>query len=118
VLALAVAAIGLYGLMANAVVRRRREMGIRLALGAQTGSLGWLVMREAMLLSVGGIGLGLAGALLSSRVLHSVLYGVTATDAPTLSLAALVLLIVMVGAALPPTWRSLHADPLEALRVE
>ena len=117
-LALLVTAIGLYGVMAHAVTRRRRELGIRMALGARPDTLAWMVMREAILLSAGGIAVGLAGAAVAARVLRGLLYGVTATDPATLAIVPLVLLAVMIVAALPPTLRSLRADPLEALRTE
>jgi len=112
------AAIGLYGVMAHSVAARRRELGIRLALGAQPASLGWMVMREALVLCGGGLIAGLAGALAAARLVRGMLYGVGATDPVTFGAVCVLLAVVMIAAAIPATRRSLRADPLESLKLE
>ena len=86
--ALALAAVGLYGVLSYSVSRRQREMGIRLALGAQTSAVRALVVREGGLLAIAGVAVGLAGALAATRALGTLLFGVTARDPLTFALAA------------------------------
>jgi putative ABC transport system permease protein len=112
------AAVGLYGVMAYSVALRRREFGIRLALGAQPRSVGWLVMREALLVSAGGVAIGVAGALASARVVRGLLYGVQPDDPATFAAVAAGLTVVLLAAALAPARRSVRTDPLESLRAE
>jgi ABC-type antimicrobial peptide transport system permease subunit len=118
VLAALLAAIGLYGVMAYAVARRTREIGIRLALGAQPVSVLWLVLREALGLALIGMVIGLGGALLATRLISSLLFGLTPTDLPTIAIAALLMLAVAALAGYLPARRASRVDPLVALSHE
>lgn len=117
-LALLLSAIGIYGVMAYAVARRTGELGIRLALGAEPGDLLRMVLRESMLLVAIGAVLGLGAALSTMRVVSSMLYGLTASDPATISVAVAVLLTVALLAAWLPARRAAAVDPLVALRDE
>jgi ABC-type antimicrobial peptide transport system permease subunit len=120
VLAVVLASVGLYGLFAFAVVQRTREIGIRMAVGAQPGTVVWTVMREVLGLVVLGIAIGFPVALALARlVFHRVpglLYGVAPTDAPTVTAAALAMLIVTGLAGYLPARRASQVDPINALR--
>jgi predicted permease len=118
VLAALLAAIGLYGVMAYAVARRTREIGIRMALGAQPVSILWLVMRETLRLVGMGLIIGLSAALACTRVISRLLFGLTPTDPPTIAIAALLMLAVAVLAGYLPARRAARVDPLVALRHE
>jgi len=117
-LALALAAVGLYGVMAYAVSQRTREIGIRMALGAQRADVLRLILREGMTLVTIGAALGLVGAIALSRLLVSFLYGISATDAATLAATAAVLVIVAFIANFIPARRATRVDPIIALRYE
>ena len=118
VLALGLASIGLYGVMALSVTQRTRELGIRLALGAQRSAVMGLVMRQGATLVGIGLLIGLAGALASGKLLASLLFGVGGSDLPTLGVVA----VVLAGAALLACWlpalRATKVDPMVALRNE
>ena len=117
-LALFLAAFGVYGLLSYTVAQQRREIGVRMALGAQRGDILTLVVRQgAVLIAVGAV-VGLAAAAASSRVLESFLYGVTTDDRLTFVLAPLVLVAVAVFACWLPARRATRVDPMDALRVE
>jgi predicted permease len=116
--ALLLAALGLYGVMAYAVTRRTREIGIRLALGAQTASVRRLVMRETLLLALIGIAIGLPAALFSSRLTEGLLFELKPTDPLTITLATLLLLSIAALAGYLPARRATRVDPLIALRCE
>jgi len=117
-LATLLATIGLYGVMAFVVARRRKELGVRLALGAQPGRVIWLVMREVLLLFGIGLAIGIPTAILLSRYVASQLHGVEAGD-PFIAIATVVLLAaVSVVAGLIPAHRASRIDPILALRAE
>jgi putative ABC transport system permease protein len=115
-LALVVTAVGLAGVMGYAVSQRVREFGVRLALGAERGDLLVLVLGQGLWLVGVGIALGLGGALLLTRQLSGLLYGVAPTDIATFVVATLVLVGVGAGACLLPARRASRVDPLTALR--
>jgi putative ABC transport system permease protein len=117
-LALALAVIGIYGLTAYSVGRRRRELGVRMAMGSDRPSVVWLVMKEGMLLAVAGIALGLAAAPGLERLLGSFLYGVTALDARLLAILGAFVLVVALTACLLPAVRASRLDPAAALRAD
>jgi predicted permease len=117
-LALLLAAIGLYAVIAYFVVRRTREIGIRLALGAGRRSVLWLVMRDGVLLVGLGAAIGLAAALSLSRLVRSLLYGLQAHDPAAAAAGIVVLLAVAALAVLVPARRAMTIEPSEALRDE
>jgi putative ABC transport system permease protein len=117
-LALSLAAIGLYGLLAYSVVQRRQEIGVRLALGATAHEVRTLVLREALRLVLPGALLGLAAAAALRRLLASLLFGVEPLDLPTLAAVALGLCAVALVACLVPAASAAHTDPLTVLREE
>ena len=118
VLALGLAAVGLYGVMAYAVNRRTREIGIRLALGAQSRDVLRQALVEGMTVVMIGLALGLGGAVAATRLVKSVLYDVTATDPLSFAGAALLLAGVALLACWVPAWRAAKVDPMIALRRE
>ena len=117
-LALLLAAIGLYGLMAYDVTRRTREIGIRIALGAERDSVRWLVLRETLALAALGVAIGLPCALAASRLIASMLYGVSAKDPVTLTAVSALLVGVAALAGWIPARRATRVDPMVALRYE
>jgi len=116
--ALALASIGIYGVIAFAVGLRSREMGLRMALGASRANVVSLIVRQAMKTVALGLAVGLVGAVLLTRFLSSSLYGVEPTDATTLFLATIVLATVALGAVYWPARRATRVDPMLALRHE
>jgi putative ABC transport system permease protein len=118
IVALTLAAIGIYGVMAHAVVQRTHEIGIRMALGAQTLDVLKLIVRNGMILALLGVGIGLAGAIAMTRVMASLLFEVAPTDAMTLASVSLGLLAVAFLACYVPARRASKVDPLVALRYE
>jgi predicted permease len=118
VLALALACIGIYGLMAYTVSRRTNEIGIRMALGARSDQVLRMVLGEAVWMTAIGLAVGLGGALALGRVVASQLYGLKAWDPATLSAAAALLIFVALGATWVPAQRAAGVDPSKALRAE
>jgi predicted permease len=117
-LATLLAAIGLYGVMAFVVARRKKELGIRLALGAQAGGVLWLVMREVLLLLVIGLAVGVPAAMALSRYVSSQLYGIEPQDPQIAGATVLLLALVSSAAGLIPAHRASRIDPILALRHE
>jgi predicted permease len=117
-LALLLASIGIYGVMAFAVAQRTHEFGIRMALGAASGQIMRLVLREGASLALFGLGLGLGGAYLVGRAMQSTLYGVSVLDVRAFSAVAVVLLAAALLACYLPARRASRVDPLVALRAE
>ncbi|HWB41159.1 MAG TPA: ABC transporter permease [Gemmatimonadales bacterium] len=117
-IALVLASIGIYGVMSYSVTQRARELGVRIALGADRGDVLRLVLRQGMGLALMGIGIGLAAALALTRLIESQLYGVAATDPATFALVAAVLAVTALLANLFPAVRAMRMDPAMVLREE
>ena len=117
-LALLLASVGLYGLMAYAVARRTREIGIRVALGAKRENILRMVLRETLALALLGLALGVPCALAASRLIASMLFGVSPSDLPTMAAVSLLLLIVALVAGYLPARRASRVDTMVALRYE
>jgi putative ABC transport system permease protein len=117
-LALVLAAIGIYGVISYSVAQRSREIGIRMALGAQRGDVMRLVLTQGGRISAAGIVAGSAVSLGLTRVLAKLLYSVSAVDSATFALVAFVLALITMVASYVPARRTLRVDPLLALRQE
>jgi ABC-type antimicrobial peptide transport system permease subunit len=116
--ALALAAIGTYGILSYMVTERQREIGIRMALGAGSGQVVRLVLGQGLGMAIVGIGLGVVGALALSRLTTSLLYGVSPADPVTFGAVAAVIALVAMVACVVPTRRATRVDPLAAIRME
>jgi ABC-type antimicrobial peptide transport system permease subunit len=117
-LALVLACIGLYGVMAHGVARRTNEIGIRMALGARGGNIAWMILRETLYLVLAGLLIGVPAALLGARLVSAQLFGMSPTDPITLVAAAMVLTLVALLAGYLPARRASRVNPLTALRYE
>jgi len=118
VLAVILVAIGLYGTISYSVKRRTTEVGIRVALGAERGSVVWMILRSGILLSLLGLAIGMPLVFVSSRFLAALLFGVTPLDPLSIAGAALGILAVALLATGIPARRAASIDPLTALRYE
>ncbi len=116
--ALLIAVAGIYGLLAYSVSQRTRELGVRMALGAQRSDIVWLILRHALVLFAVGTGIGLAVAWIARGVMRSYLYGAAGYDAATILLVVLTLGLCGVAASYLPARRAASVDPIEALRSE
>ncbi|MGE5833780.1 MAG: ABC transporter permease [Acidobacteriota bacterium] len=115
-LALALAAVGVYGVLSYVVTHRRQEIGVRIAMGAGPGRVLGLILRGGMLLAGTGIALGLALAAITTRLIAALLHGVEPLDPVTFAVAPAVLLLVALGASLIPAWRATRVDPAQAMK--
>jgi ABC-type antimicrobial peptide transport system permease subunit len=118
VLALILAAIGIYGTMAYSVARRTNEIGIRMAIGAQRGNVLWMVLRDSLLLIFAGLVIGLPIAVLASRTIKSFLFGVNSLDPLAIASALVVIGALAALAGYLPARRATKIDPMLALRYE
>lgn len=116
VLALVLGAVGVYGVMSYAVSLRQREIGVRIALGAEPREVRWMISRQGLRLALAGVGIGLALAITITRVLRGLLFGTSPTDPITLAFTCVVLLATGVAASWLPARRAAAIDPAEALR--
>ena len=114
--AVVLAALGIYGVVAYAATQRTREIGVRIALGAEKADIFRLLLGQGLRLTALGVALGLAASLAANQIMSSLVYGVTTTDPITFAGVALVLLVVALTAAYVPARRATKVDPLTALR--
>ena len=117
-IALVIAAIGVYGLIAFGVAQRTREIGIRMAMGARRVDVVALVIRDGLWLTLAGIITGLGGAIAVTKLLDRMLFGLSPFDPVTFGAASIIFLVVAVAAALAPAGRASRVDPLIALRCD
>jgi putative ABC transport system permease protein len=117
-IAVVLAMVGIYGVLAYSVAQRTPEIGVRMALGAERRTVLWIVLRRTLLLSAAGIAIGITLALVSMRVLATLLFAITPTDAPTMALVALALAACALAASWVPALRATRVDPIVALRHE
>jgi putative ABC transport system permease protein len=115
-LAIGLAGIGLYGALSYSVSQRRRELGVRAALGATRGALVTLVLREGVSVTFAGVAFGIAAASLLTRLMTRLLFGTSPLDALSFSLGPALLVIVGIAASLVPAWRAASIDPARVLR--
>ena len=116
--ALVLTLVGLYGVMSYSVAQRTNEIGIRLALGAQTRDVLLMIVKQGSILILLGLTIGLVGAFVATRLIESLLFGVTTKDPFTFAAAAVLLALVALLACYIPAWRATKVDPLRALRYE
>jgi predicted permease len=117
-LALSLACVGLYGILAHSVVRRTNEIGIRMALGARAESILWMVLKQSLLLVVAGLGVGIPATFATTRLVQSQLFGLSSFDPATVAIAVATIATVTVLAAYTPARRAAKVDPMVALRYE
>jgi putative ABC transport system permease protein len=117
-LAVLLAALGVYGALSYTVVQQRRDIGIRMTLGADAHGVAWRFVSRALVLTSGGVALGLLGTFATTRLVQSLLFGVAPTDPLTFGLVAVLLALIGVAGAAGPARRAARVDPLVALRSE
>jgi putative ABC transport system permease protein len=117
-MALVLSALGIYSVLSFGVGQRRREISVRMALGAQPRDVVWLVVRDGLLLALAGAAIGAIGAMALGRTLASLLNGVSSVDAVAFAAATAVAIVTAVAACLPPARRAANLDPLAGLRAE
>jgi ABC-type antimicrobial peptide transport system permease subunit len=117
-LALGLAVIGVYGVKAYSVARRTREIGIRMALGAQSRTVLWMILREGFVMVASGVGLGLLLALGTGKIVSAILFQVSSTDPFAFTIAPAVLMIAALLATWLPARRATKISPMAALRTE
>ena len=117
-LALLLAAVGLYGVLAYSVAQRTQEIGIRMALGAEPGAMVRMVTGHALKLTLLGVGIGLAGAFVVTRAMAAQLFEISPTDPPTFTVVCVLLMFSGIVAAWLPALRASRVDPMVALRYE
>jgi ABC-type antimicrobial peptide transport system permease subunit len=115
-MALLLSAVGIYGVISYVVAQRRPEIGIRMALGARVSQVATLVLGQAMRLAIIGVAIGLVAAIAGTRLLQSLLFGVSPTDVLVLAGATVVLLIIAALASVAPARRAAAIDPVSAMR--
>ncbi len=118
VLALVLALLGIYGVTAYTVAQRNREIAVRVALGAAPSQVLWLIVRQGLALAVLGVALGVPAALLATRYMGELLYGINSQDPATFSAVALLLTAMVTLASYLPARRALRVDPILQLRAE
>jgi putative ABC transport system permease protein len=117
-IALLLAVVGIYGLLAYVVVQRKRELGIRVALGAQPGQIHWMILRQGLVLVAAGFALGIPASLALGRLLRGLLFGIEGVDPITMTAAAATMLIVSTAAIYLPAKRATEVNPVDTLRAE
>jgi ABC-type antimicrobial peptide transport system permease subunit len=117
-LSLAIACVGLYGTTSYAVARRTGEIGIRMALGAQGGTVVWMVLRDVLILAILGVAIGLPAAMGASKVIESLLFGVKPGDPRALAAAVAILLSAALAAGYLPARKASRIDPMTSVRHE
>ncbi len=117
-LALLLASVGLYGVLSYAVARRTRELGIRMALGAQPGRLQWMILRDDLMLVAMGVTIGVPSAMLAARAVQRLLFGVDAFDAMSLAISITLMTVVAALAGYMPARRAARVDPMAVLRAD
>jgi putative ABC transport system permease protein len=116
IVALLLAAVGIYGVIAYSVTQRTQELGIRRALGAQQTDILWLVIARGLRLALAGIAIGIAGSLALTRLMKDLLFQVSPTDPATFCGIAILFVTVALAASLIPAWRATRVDPMASLR--
>jgi ABC-type antimicrobial peptide transport system permease subunit len=117
-LALLLAVVGLYGVLAEMVAQRTREIAIRMAVGANRGTVLGIILRKALALAVLGTALGVVASAIAVRALAGMLYGVHPENASMFVLASVILTLTALAASWSPAWRAANVDPIQALRTE
>jgi putative ABC transport system permease protein len=117
-LALVLAAVGIYGVMAYSVSQRTREIGIRMAMGAQRGNVLLLILKQGALLAMAGVGVGLIGALALAQLMASLVFGVSTRDLLTFSIVPWIVFVMILVGCYIPARRAAKVDPIVALRYE